>query len=820
MLTPPDLIEGKRMAVSLIDQTWLDARVGVRAMARDRGATLTALASIALGIAATTAMFSVVYAVIIDPFPYGDVDSLASIKVWEPGARGSRTGYTVDQYLELRERSTIFEGVIASTISDVEWTGGDTPQRVRGNHGPFDTFQVMGVAPFIGRTPTPADAATGAAPVVVLGYRFWQRQFGGSPTVIGRHLTLNGVSREVIGVMPPRFMWRGADVYLPTHFRRGELVEGVRFVHVLGRVRPGVTESQAEADLRPIIDHLRQVEPHAFPEKWRVGLLPFKETFPSGIGPALWTLFGATGLLLVIACANVSNLLLSRAAGRRLEMAIRSATGATRRRLARQLLTESVMLGTAGGSAGVALAYVMLRVMIGIVPPDTIPDESEIVMNVPVLAFSAALSVGTALLFGLVPAWQAGRRDLTDSLKQGGRGAVTSSRGLLRSSLVVAEVALSLVLLAGAALMLQDLLALQRLSLGFPAEQALTMRVPLSPQRYPQPARRVVFLRELLAGVETVPGVIAAGINTGLHPFGGWGVQADVDGGQKDSRRVQLHQIDPGYLRVFQRRLVAGRTLAQDDVQRAQRTALVNQAFVRRYVPGRSAVGAIVRIPQLQRPPASLADPSFQVAGVLEDALNDDPKEGIQPEVFIPYTLLAAAQTLIVRTAMPPETMTRALIAQVNKIDKDQPVTDVRTVADLMQRWMLSSPRFNVILLSVFAILGLAIATVGIYGVISTMVAHRTQEIGLRMAMGATIRDVLLLVARWGLGMVGIGMALGLAAALAAGRLLARTMESLAFDLTAFGGVCLVLLAAGCLACVWPAQRAARVDPAAALRNE
>jgi putative ABC transport system permease protein len=808
------------MAVSLIDQTWLDARVGIRAMARDRGATLTALASIALGIAATTAMFSVVYAVIIDPFPYRDVDSLASIKVWEPGARGIRTGYTVDQYLEIRERSTIFEGVIASTISDVEWTGGDTPQRVRGNHGPFDTFQVMGVAPFIGRTPTPADAATGAAPVVVLGYRFWERQFGGSPTVIGRHLTLNGVSREVIGVMPPRFMWRGADVYLPTHFRRGELVEGVRFVHVLGRVRPGVTESQAEADLRPIIDHLRQVEPHAFPEKWRVGLLPFKETFPSGIGPALWTLFGATGLLLGIACANVSNLLLSRAAGRRLEMAIRSATGATRRRLARQLLTESVMLGTAGGAAGVALAYVMLRVMIGIVPPDTIPDESEIVMNVPVLAFSAALSVGTALLFGLVPAWQAGRRDLADSLKQGGRGAVASSRGWLRSSLVVAEVALSLVLLAGAALMLQDLLALQRLSLGFPAEQVLTMRVPLSPQRYPQPAQRVACLRELLAGVDTVPGVIAAGINTGLHPFGGWGVQADVDGGQKDSRRVQLHQIDPGYLRVFQRRLVAGRTLAEDDVRRPQRTALVNQAFVRRYVPGRSAVGAIVRIPQLQRPPASLADPAFQVAGVLEDALNDDPKEGIQPEVFIPYTVLAAAQTLIVRTAMPPETMTRALTAQVYKVDKDQPVTDVRTMADLMQRWVLSSPRFNVILLSMFAMLGLAIATVGIYGVISTMVAHRTQEIGLRMAMGATIRDVLLLVARAGLGMVGIGMALGLAAALAAGRLLARTMESLAFDLTAFGGVCLVLLAAACLACVWPAQRAARIDPAAALRNE
>jgi putative ABC transport system permease protein len=815
------LLERLRMGFSFVDQTWLDLRVGLRAMARDRGATLTALASIALGIAATTAMFSVVFAVIIDPFPYKDVQSLASIKVWEPGARGFRTGYTVDQYLDLRERSTIFEGVIASTISDVEWTGGDAPQRLRGNHGPFNTFEVMGVAPLIGRTPTTADAVPGAAPVVVLGYRFWQRQFGASPGVIGTHLTLNGVTREVIGVMPPRFMWRGADVYLPTHFRRGEPVEGVRFVHVLGRVRPGVSDAQAEADLRPIIEHLRQLEPKAFPEKWRVGLLPFKETFPSGIRPALWILFGATGLLLVIACANVSNLLLSRAAGRRLEMAVRSATGATRRRLARQLLTESLMLGVTGGAAGVALAYALLRVMIGIVPPDTIPDESEIVMNVPVLAFSAVLSVGTALLFGLVPAWQAGRADLTDSLKHGGRGAVASSRGLFRSSLVVAEVALSLVLLTGAALMLQDLLALQRISLGFPAEHVLTMRVPVSSQRYPDPTRRVVFLRELLAGVDSVPGVIAAGINTGLHPFGGWRMQVDVDGGQQDSRSVQLHQIDPGYLRVFQRRLVAGRALGDDDVQSALHTTLVNQAFVRRYLPGRSGVGAIVRIPQLQRPPASLGDPSFQVAGVLEDAVNDDPKEGTQPEVFIPYTVLGVAQTLVVRTSMSPQTMTRAVTAQVYKVDKDQPVADIRTVADLMQRWVLSSPRFNVILLGAFAGLGLALATVGVYGVISTMVAHRTREIGLRMAMGATIQDVLLLVARRGLGLVAIGMALGLAASLAAGRLLARTMESVAaFDLTAFGGVCLVLLAAGCLACAWPAQRAARIDPASALRNE
>lgn len=487
----------------------------------------------------------------------------------------------------------------------------------------------------------------------------------------------------------------------------------------------------------------------------------------------------------------------------------------------RQLLTESVLLGLVGGAFGVVLAFILLRVMIAIVPPDTIPDEAQIVMNVPVLLFSGAVSVLTAVLFGLAPAWFGRSPNLANSLKLGGRGAVAQSRGLMRNALGAAEVALALVLLAGAAMTMRALIQLQGLNLGFPADRVLSMRVPLSGKRYPSPARRAAFFRDLLSKVQNVPGVAVSGLNTGVHPFGGWGVRAVVAGKEPDNRRITLHQIDPGYLRVVDLDLVTGRSLLDQDVTAAVHVALVNRAFVRRYFPESSALGATVRLPDLKRPPAGLTDEAFQIVGVVRDILNNDPKEGVQPEIYIPYTVLSVADTIVMRAVPPPATLVKSAAAQVYTLDRDQPVTEISTVDNLLRTWVIARPRFNLILFAVFAALGLILATVGVFGILSNMVSQRTQEIGLRIAMGATLRDVLSLIARQGIAVVGAGVAAGTITTYVVSRFVANTKADLgSFDLPAFGTASGVLIAAGAIACFVPALRAARIDPAKALRNE
>lgn len=807
--------------------TWLhqwlqDLRFGIRTFVRTPGFTTLAVLSLALGIMATTAMYSVIHAVVLDPFPYKDVDALMSVRVWDPGQRGYRTGYRTDQFLEIAERNTIFEGTIASTISDILWTGDGDPQRLRGNYGTPNTFLVMGVPALLGRPYLPDDGRPEAAPVVVLGYRFWQRQFGGDPSVVGRQLRLNDKVRTVVGVMPKRFMWRGADVYLPVVFARGTVVEGVTNVHLLGRLKPGVTEAQAEADLNPIISDLARKEPTQFPHTWRVGLLSFKETFPSSIRDDLWVLFGAVGLLLMIACANVSNLLLSKAAGRQREMAVRAALGGSRLRLLRQLLTESLILAVAGGVAGTALAYGALRAILTLVPPNTIPDESEIAVNVPVLLFTLVISAATSVIFGLAPALHTCTRDLANPLRSSGRGvAGGAAQALLRKGLVVAAVALSIMLMVGASLMVRTVLAISRVELGFRPDRVLTLRVPLPDRKYPEPARRVLFFQEALRSIASVPGVTAAAVNTTAHPFGNAGWPVEVPGMPAAEQPLIMHQVSEDYTKALGISIVKGRLFTSADVEARRQIALVNQAFERTRLAGGAAVGRIVRIPRLKLPPIGASDDAVEIVGVVGDTLNRGITDELLPEIYIPYSLLGAANRVVVQTAGDPTGVTRAVVERIYKIDPEQPVTEVRTIEAFLNDFIYAGPRFNVVLLSVFAGLGLALAVVGVYGVMSHAVAQQTREIGVRIALGAEPGSVARMVVKSGAALLLAGIALGLAGSVFATRLLAQQIWQVStFDPISFVAVSGILLVAGLQACAWPAWRAARTQPIVALRQE
>jgi len=809
-------------AFTWIVELWRDVRFALRDLAKHPGFTAIAAGSLALGIGASTAMYSVIYAVILDPFPYKDVDHLMGIEVRDPARQRGQQYYTVDQYLEFAERSTIFEGVIASTISDVVWTGAGDPVRLRGNHVTMNTFSVMGVPPLIGRTILPSDADPGSEPIAILGYKFWQRQFGGDASVIGRKLQLNGKIRAVVGIMPQRFMWRGADVYLPVIFHRGEITEGVHNVHVLGRLKPGVTASQAEADLRPIVEELKREDPRALPDRWRVGLRSFRESFPSGISQALWILFGAVGLLLLIACVNVSNLLLAKAASRQREIAVRASLGASRMRLIRQFLAESVVLSLFGGVLGILIAYLGLKGIIAMVPPNTIPDESKVELNVAVLLFTMGISIASAILAGFAPALQASGKDVAVPLKEAGRGTVASGQKLLRSALVVCEVALSLMLLVGASLMIRTLVALQNLDLGIRPDRLLTMRVPLSDSRYADTNRRVAFLTELLRRVNTVPGVVQAAVNNGFHPFAGFGVSVELPGNaQQDNRVVLVNETNADYPAVMGIGLAAGRLFTASEVANRSHVALVNRAFVQRYSAGSSVIGRIVSIPRLSRPPANLSDNSFQVVGVVNDAMNRISTNETIPEMYVPYTILGRAQHLIVAVQGKPTSFANAVRAQVYQVDKDQPVTEVKTIDMVMNDWAYAGPRFNLLLFAVFAGMGLTLALAGVYGVISNLVTQRTPEIGIRIALGASFQQVVGMILKSGSVLVGAGIGLGLIGSLASVRVLSSQVWKVStFDPYSFVGVAVLLLLAGLFASYWPARRAAKVDPVQALRSE
>ena len=801
-----------------------DLAYAVRTFRRSPAFTLVALLSLTLGIGATCAIFSVIYGVLIAPYPYARPAEIWAPQIRSLDGRGGR-GFMLDELPRLAAIPA-FADVMATSGETVLMTGEFAPESFYGVLLSGNAFNFLGVAPVAGRTIQPTDIRPDgqAEPVVVLSYRLWFRLFDGSPTAVGRTLVLNGRPHIIIGVMPPRFGWYGNDgFWLPLSPTRSD----VSGINPIMRLAPGVSNQVAEQQLSAFTKQLALEKPSTFPAQGFTTTLRnyLDVTVASGeMRTSLQLLLGAVAFLLLIACANVANLQLARSSARAREMAIRISIGAGRRRLLRQLLTESVLLSLAGGALGVLFAFVAIRTIVGLMPEFYVPNESRVAINLPVLLFSLGVSLLTGVLFGLAPAWHASKPDVTDALKAARSTGASGHGSRTRDLLVVVEVALSVVLLAGAALTVRTFFVLQKMDTGINADRVLIVGVPLPPARYATLEQRNRFAQELLDRVTALPGVEAG--TFGL-PFGGPQSAFTIVGHAPDpSRRVGINLAGADHLRVFGISLRGGRMFDVSEVRRGDRVAVINEAAAKLWPAGENPVGARVRLGALERPPSRTVvdtsrDPAVTIVGIIADTRNAGLRAETDPVVVMPYSVIAAQQrVLAVRSSGDPNLLLNPVRAQVRAMDQDQPLGRPITLAEILGQEVIQ-PRFTMALFSAFAMLGLALAAAGIYSVLSFHVTRRTHELGVRRALGAPRHNLITLMLKMGGRLVLIGLAVGIPASLAATRLLRSQLFGVQpADRLAYAVVVVVLGAVAFIACYIPARRAAGVDPMVALRQD
>jgi putative ABC transport system permease protein len=586
------------------------------------------------------------------------------------------------------------------------------------------------------------------------------------------------------------------------------------------RRRAGVGDAQAQADLDPIIRDLAQKSPGTFPAKWKIELITFKNTFESSLNQTLWILFGAVGLLLLIGCANVSNLLLARAAGRQREMAMRAALGASRIRIVRQLLTESLLLGAIGAALGVAGSYGALQGILAVIPQDVLPAESEVVLNAPVLLFSVVLTFAATVLFGLAPAWHASRETLANPLKEASRNR--GSRWM-RSALVTVELSLAIVLLSVAGLFLKTLVAIYNAPMAVEVRNRLIMVVPLQEQKRTSPEARAAFVTRMLESIRATPGVVAASINTGVHPLGAWDFPVEIPGSPNvDKRPVDFHQVDDGYLKTTGIKLRRGRFLEAADVASRRNVVVVNEEFVKRYFAGQEALGKQVKAWRLKMAPFNVANDVFEIVGVAENALFGMVDGAPNPEMYVPHSITGLANVLTIHTAgSDPMRAAQPVRRAIYALDGTQFVDVTKPLTTLIDDYAYAQGRFQLWLMGAFAIVGLALAVIGVYGLLAHVVVQQRREFGVRMALGATFGTILRLVFARGARLILAGLVVGVVVSVLLLRQFgAKLGVANPLDAQALAAACGVLALAALAACLFPALRAARVAPAEALRAE
>ncbi len=812
---------------------WQDLRYGFRVLLKNRGITAVAILSLAFGIGASTSIFSVVYGVLISPYPYSRPG-----EIWAPGIRNAKSpnqgrgAYKAAEVVRLRELPA-FSTVMATAPENRVLKHNGAPENFSAIQVTANAFEFLGVEPILGRAIATADIRADGSPqpVVVLTVKAWQRLFDGQPDAIGKTVVLNDVRHTVIGVMPSRFGWftdDGGWVPLALDTRSPGMMMAIT------RLAPGVSAPAAREQLDALHRQLAQAAPGDFPKEGFVTQLQnyLDITVASGeMHSSLRLLFGAVGFLLLIACANVANLQLARATSRAREIALRMSVGAGRGRVLRQLLTESVVLSVAGGALGILFAVAITRGVVTLMPDFYVPNEARITVNGYVLAFSAVVSILTGILFGLAPAVQCSRLDLVDTLKDGGKGAGAGSAGArTRNALVIAEVALSVVLLVGAGLTVRGFLGLQSVDLGFQPDHLLMVGVQLPPKRYVTWEQRVAFTQNLLERAAAIPGAQSAAIGNGGLPFGGPRSPYRIEGApQPGANPLLLALVSADYPRTLGIPLVTGRALTAPEVARANRVALINEAAAKLWPEGQSPIGRRVHLDFLERSPggAPLAPggvgaADVTVVGILRNTRNAGLRNPPAPAAFLPYTMLApTGRAVAIRAQGPnPLSLLGSLREQMRQLDPEVPLSRPIAMTDIIGE-DTKQPRFNMALFSFFGGLGLSLAVVGIFSVLSYSVVRRTHEIGVRMALGADRSHVLTLILSMGAKLVLAGLGIGLAGSIALARYLrSEIFQAPATDPVSLIGVVLLLAVAAFFACLIPARRAARLDPMHALRQD
>jgi len=807
-----------------------DVRFALRLLAKSRISTAIAILSLALGIGATTAIFSVVYAVLVDPYPYANADRIGGPHLIN--AKGDYgTGYTIAEYVEMKARARSIDGIVLNQRLSVVMTENGLPEAVNQEYLSPNAFEFFGVPPLFGRTFTPKDAGdeSKVEPVAVLSYLFWQRHFLGRRDILGQQVRLNDKFYTIIGVLPVRFTWNDADIYTPLAVQPG----GDERYGMILKIKEGMPRERLNAEFQAFHEKFVKTAPaYLFPEApFRTEFRSVNEGILGKFANTLVALLAAVGFLLLIACANVANLLLARASARQGEMAVRITMGAGRKRIFQQLLTESVLLSLSGGLLGIGLAYGGVKAVVALMPEFSVPHEAVIAINVPVLAFAVVVSVLTGILFGLAPALQLSRQDQNAFLKSAGRDSAAGSASLrLRNALIVAEITLSLLLLTGATLAASGMLELTGQKLGYQPQGVLTVFAPVPANRYPQWSQRRALFNDIVEQFRKIPGVQSVtAAATGVPPYSGAGLKFDMDGLAKTGNPLRVNLVSEGYFSTIGISLRKGRFFDAADVTRAAAVAVVTEDLVKKYFPpGQDPIGHQLRIalPLNGLPPGFVkpehSSDAYEIVGICSTVRNSGLRDAPEPAVYIPVShLYPPGMMFAIRTDKShPLTISNAARRAVMAVDTTQPIAFVRTLEEMLNS-AVAYPRFATFLFGLFGMIGLTLAYTGIFSVVSYAVSRRTREFGIRMALGATPGNVLKLVFRSTGTVLVAGFILGAILSAVASRTLAGKLEGIgAASPLLLAAVVGTLALAALVACAVPARSATKVQPVEALRHE